>query len=404
MIERLFELSHYYLRKHNKPFKRDFLGNPLQNRISIVTGQRGVGKTTALIQHLLNLCNHDPFTRKGLYVPVDNTLVARYTPCEIAGKAYKEGVKIIFFDDIHKFPQWHRDVKHIYHHYPDLKLFISGCAAMDTHETSQEIKRRSAAYRMKGFSFREFIAVTVDPRIQLKHYTLDEIVHHHASILNDIVSTLEQKEKDILPLFRDYLRFGYYPGFIDHDNDREALYLEFEENVRKTVTNDSTDVYPHWNGAGIKKTLKLLGLLTEAVPCVPDLEDLKQKLEIENIHTLGEYLNFLAAAGVIRRIPRQKEGGGGDEEPGRLYLDNTNLVYALEDSDRLNSENIRDTFFAGTVSSYYNVQTTGEGSFTVDDRFTFNVRGDIDNAYLETADTETGIDTKIPLPLFGFLH
>lgn len=403
MIERLFELSHYYLRKHNKPFKRDFLDNPLQSRISILTGQRGVGKTTALIQHMLNLCKHDPFTRKGIYVPADHTLVARYTPYEIAVKVYKEGVKLIFFDDIHKFPEWHRDVKHIFHVYPDLKLFISGCAAMDTHETSQEMKRRTVAYRMNGLSFREFIAVTVDPRIQLKRRTLDEIVLHHETIANEIASTLEKKEKDVLSLFRDYLRFGYYPGFIDHGTDRETLYLEIEENLRKTVTGDSVDVYPRWNGDGIKKALKLFALLTETVPCSPDFTDLRQKLGVEAADTFNEYFKFLEAAEVIRRIPGKGEGFNG-ERPGRFYLDNANLVYALEDSERLNSENIRDTFFAGVVSTYYNIQITGGGKFTVDNKYMIETRGDIDKAYLEVADTETGANTKIPLWLFGFLR
>lgn len=383
MIERLFELSHYYLRKHNKPFKRDFLRNPLQSRISIVTGQRGVGKTTALIQHLLNLCNHDPFTRKGLYVPADHTLIARYTPYEIAATVYKEGVKLIFFDDIHKYPEWHRDVKHIYHVYPDLKLFISGCAAKQTHENSHEMKRRTVAYRMKGFSFQEFIAAVTAPKIQLKRYTLDEIIDGHETVSLEITATLEKKETDILPLFRDYLRFGYYPGFMEHPEDRETLYLEIEENVRKIATNDSVDVNPNWNGADIRNVLKLFGLLIETIPCLPDLDAFQKKVGAESTSSLSMYLKFLEDSEVIRRIP-------GKEEGGELYLDNTNLAYALEDSGRLNTANIHSTFFAGAVSPYYKIQATTTGNFLVDDKYTLNPGEEIDG--------------KIPLWLFGFLR
>ena len=79
MVEKLFELSHFYLKNFNKKYKRYFLQKyALQSRFYIITGQRGVGKTTALIQHLMTLSNHNPLTRKALYIPVDHTYVARY--------------------------------------------------------------------------------------------------------------------------------------------------------------------------------------------------------------------------------------------------------------------------------------------------------------------------------------
>lgn len=403
MIERLFELSHYYLRNYNKKVKREFLETPLQSRISILTGPKGVGKTTALIQHILNVCNQDPFTRKGLFVPVCHTLTARYTLYEIADAFYKENVKLVIFDDIHKYHEWPRDLKHLHRLYPDLNIFASACAAMKLHETSLELKRRTVAYRMNPLSLREFIAFTAATDIRLKRYTLEEIISDHQTIAHEIRLTLKEKEKNILSLFKDYLRFGYYPRFIEHRNDLETYYMKLEQDVRLTVENDFPDIYPDVHGRGIKKIVKLLSLLTETIPAFPDLSDLKKKLGIEDDGTLKEYLQFLENSGVVLSVPGKDNDTGNHDAPGRLYLNNPNLVYALEDSDRLNKENIDETFFAAAVSSFYSVQTTAPGDFLLDHTYAFRL-GTNGGDYTAVDEIESGTGKKIPLWLFGFLR
>lgn len=403
MIERLFELSHYYLRNYNKKLKREFLETPLQSRISIITGPKGAGKTTALIQYMLNVCNRDPFTRKSLYVPVGHTLTARYTLCEIADAFYKENVKLVIFDDIHKYHEWPRDLKYLHLLYPDLKIFAAACAAMKLHETLHELKRRTVAYRMNGLSLREFIAFTIDPDIRFKRYTLDEIISDHQPIAHEIRLTLKEKEKNILPLFRDYLRFGYYPHFIEHRNDLETFYMKLEQDIRLTVETDFPDIYSDVNGRGTKKIVKLLSLLTETIPSFPDLSDLKKKLGIEDDGMLKEYLRFLENSGVVLSVPWKGKDTGVPDIPSRLYLNNPNLVYALEDSDRLNKENINETFFASAVSSFYPLQTAAPGDFLLDHTYAFRV-GKLGGDYTAVDEIESGTGKKIPLWLFGFLR
>jgi len=77
MVEKLIELSRYYLKNYNKPYKRYFLRkHPLNSRFYIVMGQRGVGKTTALIQHILETFSRNSGAKEALYVPVDHTVVS----------------------------------------------------------------------------------------------------------------------------------------------------------------------------------------------------------------------------------------------------------------------------------------------------------------------------------------
>ncbi len=412
MIEKLFGLSHFYLKNYNKEYKRYFLNkHPLEGRFYIVIGQRGVGKTTTLVQQMLKSCNHDLLSRRVLYVPVDHTVVARHALYEIAETFYKEGVKLICFDEIHKYAHWSRDLKSMYDVYPDLKILASGSSAMEIYKTSHDLSRRAIVYRMVGMSFREFLEFNLNLRLDC--YTMDEIVIGHEPVSHKIVELLEEKGKRVLPLFRDYLRFGYYPYFADHQDQLEEFYLKLEQDVRKTVENDSIEVNPTLNGASIKKILKLLSLLTESVPYTPDLNDLKRKLEIGDIRTLKQYLKFLEDSDVILSVSRKGRGFSELEKPEKIYLNNTNLVYALAESDRLDIGNLRETFFVNIISSFYKIQTVQKGDFLVADKYTFEVGGKnksfsqfkgIDNSFLAVDDIETGIGKKIPLWLFGFLY
>jgi len=91
MLDDIFKLSQYFLKTFNKPYRRYFLDQyPLASRFSIITGQRGVGKTTAMIQKILSVHN-DIFTKNALYVPVDHFVVGGRSLYEIAEEFYNLG-------------------------------------------------------------------------------------------------------------------------------------------------------------------------------------------------------------------------------------------------------------------------------------------------------------------------
>jgi len=413
MVEKLYELSHYYLKNYNQPYKRYFLqNNPLNSRFYIVIGQRGVGKTTALIQHILEVVGQDTGTREALYVPVDHTLVTRYSLYEIAETFYKEeGIKLIFFDEIHRYSQWARDLKSIYDVFTDLTILASGSSAMEIYKSSHDLSRRAVVHRMKGMSFREFLEMTLG--LSLESCKLEQIVTDHEKISHQIVSQIESRGKRVLPLFKDYLRFGYYPYFIDHQGNIEEFHLKLEQDVSKTVLNDSLHIYPTLNGSSVGKMLKLLSLLTESVPYTPDLNDLKRKLDIGDIRTLRQYLKFLEDSQVILTVSRKGRGFSELDKPDKLYLQNTNLIYALGEAERMEKGNIRETFFVNIVSSGYELKTVDKDDFLVAGKYTFEIGGknkgfsqvkDIKDSYLALDEIENGIKQRIPLWLFGFLY
>lgn len=80
-MEDLFRLSQTQLAFFNRPYRRYFLlSHDLNRRLCIILGQRGIGKTTAMAQHLLDVAEQDQLSQKILYVQADHFLAAVIQP------------------------------------------------------------------------------------------------------------------------------------------------------------------------------------------------------------------------------------------------------------------------------------------------------------------------------------
>ena len=78
VIDELFRLSQHFLRTYRQDYVWYFLKvTQLKSRFSIIIGQRGIGKTTAMIQHILSYAKNDLFSKQVLYIQVDHFLVGQ---------------------------------------------------------------------------------------------------------------------------------------------------------------------------------------------------------------------------------------------------------------------------------------------------------------------------------------
>ena len=148
--------------------------------------------------------------------------------------------------------------------------------------------------------------------------------------------------------------------------------------------------------------VKLLSLLTETIPTSIDFTDLKKKLELEDDGRLREYLHFLENSGVVLSVREKDNDTGIPGSPGRLFLNNPNLVYAMEDCTLRSKENINETFFTAAVTSFYPLQSIAPGDFLLDHKYAFRV-GKNGSEFTAVDEIESGTGKKIPLWLFGFL-
>jgi uncharacterized protein len=411
MIDDFFRLSQNFLKIYNRDYQRYFIKtNPLTNRFSIIIGQRGVGKTTAIIQYILRTYKDDLFTNKAIYIQADHFMITKSSLYEIAEEFSGLGGELVCFDEIHKYPNWSQELKSINDTFPDIKMIASGSSALEIYRGSYDLSRRAVVYRMFGLSFREFLELTTST--EFKSTSLEDIISHHQDIAHDIIGRVEKKKKKILGLFKEYLEYGYYPYFLEY-KDKSLFYLTLEQNIHTTLEMDLIAIFPSLNGNSINKIKKLLSILAASVPFTPDLKKLKNLLDIGDERTLKTYLKYLEDAGIIQTVSRGGKGLRVLEKPEKIYLNNPNLIQAIAAPSSANIGNIRETFFLNVLKNIHKISLPAKGDFLVNDELLFEIGGknktfdqikDIERSFLAIDGIEIGIKNKIPLWIFGFLY
>ena len=407
MLDKFFSLSQNYIQNYDQTFVRYFSKTiGFKHRLTILIGQRGIGKTTTLIQHILHTYNNDPFTTKALFIQADHFLTQKSSLYEIAEEFVLHGGELLCIDEIHKYKNWSIELKSMYDTFTKLAIIATGSSALEIHKGSHDLSRRAITHKMVGMSFREYIGLSHG--IEIESYLLDDILKGHQLIAQAIIEKLEVKGLRIIPTFKEYLKVGYYPYFHDMGSE-ELFYITLEQNIHATVENDLLFVYPSLSGNSIKKILKLLSVIRQSVPFTPDMSGLKKTIDVGDERTLKNYLKYLEDAALIKMLPKSSNPMAAFEKPEKIYLDNPNLLYI----DDVNIGTVRETFFMNALSSQHALCAAPKGDFLVDEKYTFEVGGkskdftqikDVPDSYLAIDDTEIGTRNKIPLWIFGFLY
>ena len=412
MLEILFMKSRNFIRQNNLSYQRYFIRNiNLEHRLSIILGPRGIGKTTTIAQYM----SQQYTDNEALYVSLDDISNASYTMLEIAEAFDLENGKLLCFDEIHKYANWSGELKTIYDTYPKLKVIVSGSSALEIHKGSHDLSRRAIVYRMFGMSFREYLEL--HHGYDLDSYDLDTLLSDHQNITESIVTLLESKEQRILPLFKEYLRVGYYPYFLSMQNE-SMFFQTLRQNINVSIEGDLLSIYPTLNGNSIKKLKKLLAIIMQSVPFNPKMSELKKVIEVKDDRTLKEYLSKLDDAGLIQLLMKSSLSMKALDKPEKIYVANTNLLYVGDPE----MGTVRETFFLNQFHNYYGIkdifQDSGiyvavQGDFYLEEKYTFEVGGknksfkqikNVPLSYIAADEIEIGYGNKIPLWIFGFLY
>lgn len=406
MLEDFFQLSQNYILNYQQEYVRYFLKTQsLSNRFSIISGQRGIGKTTAIIQYLQQHYSN-LYTTKALYIQADHFLLGNHSLYEIADLFVKMGGELLCIDEIHKYPNWSKELKSIHDTFRELKLLVSGSSALEIHKGSHDLSRRALVYRMKGMSFREFIELKLN--IELESCNLEEIMSEHQPTAQSIMDRLSHKKEKILPLFKEYLEVGYYPYYFEYNN-KDQFYMALEQNIHTTIESDLLAIYPSLTGNSIKKLKFLLKVISASVPFTPDMKKLKTIIGVGDERTLKNYLKYLEDAGLIKMLMKSSKGLSSMEKPEKIYLDNTNLLF----TSKVDIGTVRETFFMNQLSNKHHIIAPKSGDFLVDETFTFEVGGknksfkqikDMNHSFVASDEIERGFGNRVPLWLFGFLY
>jgi len=410
MNEAIISLSRQFLELKNRSYERYFFkNNPIKHRFMILKGQRGVGKTTTLIQYLLDFSQGDVSDNRILYVQSDHIVLAGSSLYSIAEQFKLMGGKWLALDEIHKYSGWSGELKSIYDTFPELIILASGSSALEIHKGTHDLSRRAIIYNMVGLSFREYLELITSESFPC--YSLSDILSNHEKISHQITDTLKQGNKLILPEFLNYLAYGYYPYFLEI-NDKHLYWMTLEQNVHVTIESDLSSIYPALSGNSLNKLKQLLLFISRSVPFTPNWKKISEIVDITDTRTLKSYFKHLEDAGLIKSLSKYSKMIKNLEQPEKIYLDNSNQIYAFTQGQG-DKGNIRETFFMNMLSVNHDIALPAQGDFIVDGKYTFEVGGrkksfmqirDLENAFVVRDGIEHGIGQKLPLWLFGFIY
>ena len=375
-----------------------------ENRCLLIVGQRGVGKTTLLLQYLQEKYTNNS---EALYISVDNPFFKTISLYEFAVDFEKRGGKVLFIDEIHKYKSWSNHIKSIYDA-TQLQLVLSGSSMIQIHSSEADLSRRVRLYRLANLSFREYLFFTDIG--EFKNYNIDDIVKNHIEIAANITSKIKP-----LAHFQNYLNSGAYPFILNAKNDFVALLIGVINQILEVDLPHVTNI----NYAQIDKIQKLIYLLSISVPLKPNISKLSEAVEVSR-PTLVEYIHYLELGSLLNSVNQKARGYKVISKPDKIYLYNTNLMKAI--SQNIDKGTQRETFFVNQIkSAFYNktkliddiLLLSDNGDFLVKTQYTFEIGGknksfnqikDIPNSYVAADDIEIGFGNKIPLWLFGFLY
>lgn len=397
-MERLFSIMTRRIEATATTFVRDVMQQiNWDARLVGLKGSRGVGKTTLLLQRIKLYHQLDGTV---LFVSADNIWFGNHTVYDLATHFVQHGGKYLYVDEVHKYPNWSQELKNIYDDLPELHVVFTGSSLLHILNASADLSRRAIIYEMQGFSFREYL--NFNQQLHLQSYSLDELLSQHVDIERRIVSQIKP-----LHFFHEYLKTGYYPFY----NELPNLYGYRLNEVMNFIIEFEIPQQRGVDVAYVQKVKQLLGIIAASVPFIPNISKLSERIGISR-NLLIAYLNALHDSRLIFSAHKKSEGISVLQKPDKIYLENTNLMYAIADANT-DIGSVRETFVANQLRYQNEVNLSSKSDFLINRKYTFEIGGqhkgksqieNLPDAFIFSDDIEYGYQNKLPLWLLGFLY
>ena len=351
-MERLYEYMNRQLKSVNDEFHR-YMYDKINwnNRMIGLVGPRGVGKTTLFLQRIKE--HHS--SADTLYVSAEHMYFARHSLYDLAEEFCKNGGKYLFIDEVHKYEGWSRELKLMYDSLPGLHVYFTGSSVLDIEKGEADLSRRAPKYLMQGMSFREYLAVRHG--VNAPCLSLEDVLAHKEGIPG---------VEHPLPLFKDYLRCGYYPF-----GDDEQFDIELGQVITRTLEVDIPQ-FAGMTAATGRKLKRLMAVVSTLAPFKPNMTSLGSQIQVSR-NSIEDYLLYMEKAGMVAQLRTNAGGLGALGKTEKVYLDNTNILYNLSEGSE-DIGNVRETFFFNQMRVGHKVTASKISDFEIDG-LTFEVGG-----------------------------
>lgn len=365
--------------------------------IICIRGTRGIGKTYQLLElgKLLSTGQRG----ETLYVNLNHFYFSNHSLYHFAREFSESGGRVLLLDQIFKYPGWAEELITCHKDFPRLRIVFTASSVMTLEEEYPQLKGLVEICDLYGFSFREYLNEQYG--LHFPKVTLDELLSKHREIASRV------KEKlDPMDAFPRYLRRGYYP----HSGDETLFGENLVKNMNMLLEVDLVyirQIAPTY----LPKLRKLLYLVGEQHDGITNVSSLSEAIDTSRA-TVMNYLKYLSDARLIRMI--YKEGNEYPRKPDRVFINDTNILKVMRDSD-IDMSLTGKTFFLSTVQDA-GIEVHLSEDAGVDFILNHSIpvrclckggrRRSISPDTVNALCTEsTGGDARdIPVWLFGFLH
>lgn len=397
-IDRLLFVHNKRVGQVDFSFKR-FLLSEIDWSIPLIgiTGGRGVGKSTMIMQHLKSNYADKSI---AIYISLDEYLFEDLRLVNVVESLYEIGYRYFYLDEVHRYANWSKDLKLLHDTFNDIAIVFTGSSILDIYKGESDLSRRAVLYDLPEMSFREYLLF--ENVIDVESIGLKKILVNHVEIATELSDIFNP-----ITWFKKYLAVGAYPFY---KKVKERYSFQLINILNMVIENDLPNLVK-MDYKSVHKLRRLMHFISESLPFQPNISKLSSQVEVSR-NVLLEFLDYLDKAQIIHALKSPSKSDSHLTKPDKVLLHNTNIMNALS-YGQLNIGSAREAFFVSHAKAKHKVNIPKITDFMVDDTHYFEIGGPskgfnqiagVPNSYLALDGVKIGNGNKIPLWLFGFLY
>ena len=351
-----------------------------------ISGLRGVGKTTILLQMNREL--------GGFYFSVEHLVAKGISLYDFIKFCVSQEIKTFFVDEVNVYPNWERELKLVKDDF-DVQLVFSGSSTYALQRGMAELARRAKLVELKPLSFREYLNLAKGTDFSV--VKLEEILDKKGR------SEIIRKISPYAEYLEEYIRKGALPVGIAEPQWKDAylsiLWRIIHVDLASLRSIDINYVFSIY---------KLLLFVASSKPAEVSYSKLSKSL-MRHISVVEHIVEDLRRTGVMLRVMPCAAGHALIRKEPKIFL-NLPFRSALVENPDVDAQ--REEFFVSQVGEDICYLKEGEGRRSADymiDGEIFEIgglgkgKGQVREGGHLVVDGLV-FDERIPIHLFGFVR